>query len=383
MTWSFSRSALIVAMLALPLALAGCGSPEERVAEYVEEGRQLLADGDPDRGAINFRNALRIEPNNADALLNMGHIHEQRENLARAMASYRDAASAAPEMIEAHAAYGVLALTAGRLEPVREAVEGIRAVDANHPDGLALAAALALRDDALDEAEDHAERALEREPSHVHALSALAGVANARGDTRRAVALIDERFSAHGVDVPLALLKIRLLVESGDLDGVEAAFEQAIAAAPDDFELRTALADFLQRQERPGAAEEVLRAASDRPGAPTAAMAALVRLVERNRGLDAALAEIDRLRREPAVEGHDLAFLAADMLSGAERFDEAEARLRAVLDATEADGPIALDARSGLATLARERGDLDTARSQGHPVDRQDGRFPAVFAAGT
>lgn len=356
------RSILFAAALAALPILAGCDSPEERAAAYVADGEARLAADDVDRAAIHFRNALRIEPKNASALLGMGRVHERREHVARAYTAYREAASADPSLVEAHAAYGVMALTGGRLDEVREAIDGIRAVDPDHPDGLALAAAVALRDDELDRAEDLAQAALATAPGHVNATSALAGVANARGEPRAAARLIDERSAAHGPSVPLALLKIQLLGRAGDEDGVIAGFEEAIAAAPGDVSLRLALADFHRRNDRPAAAEAVLRDAVAHSDAPETAMAALVRLVARNGGLDAALAEVDRLQENVGDPDHELTFLAADLLAEAGRLDEAGDRLRSVVEAVPEDGPTALDARAGLAGLAQRAGEVDRAR---------------------
>ncbi len=356
------RVFLLAIALALPLTLAACSSPEEKAAEYLEDGQERLAAGDLDRAAIHFRNVLRIEPKNAQALLGLGRIHEEREDLARAFAAYREAADADPELIPPRNAYAVIALTRNRLDAVRDAAEEIRAIDPAHPDGLALAAALALRDQRLDDAEELAREALATDPTHVNATSALAGVFNARGDTTGAVDVLNERFESHGVTVPLALLKSQLLGSIGDTEGVATAFEEAISAAPDDVGLRVTLARFHESQGEPKRAEAVLRQAIDRLDAPDAAMAALARLVARNRGVDAAVAEIDRLRDDVGDDGFILAFLAADLLAQAERLDAATARLESVVEASEEGSADALDARTGLATLAGRRGDAARAR---------------------
>jgi len=356
------RLVFLVAALVLPLALAACGSPEEKAAEYLADGQERLAAGDLDRAAIHFRNVLRIEPKNAQALLALGRIHEERDDLARAFAAYREAAAAAPEWIEARTAYAVIALTRDRLDDVRQAADEIRAIDPAHPDGLALAAALALRAERLDEAEDLARRALATDPAHVNATSALAGVFNARGDTAGAIDVVDERFARHGVSVPLALLKAQLLGSIGDTDGVATALEEAISAAPDDVDLRVNLARFYESFGEPARAEATLRETIDRLNAPDAAIAALIRLVARNRGVDAAVAETDRLRDTRGDDGFTLAFLAADLLAQAERFDAAAARLETVVEASEEDSADALDARTGLATLASRRGHVARAR---------------------
>jgi tetratricopeptide (TPR) repeat protein len=357
-----SRFRVVVALaLALPLALAACGSREDKVAAYVEDGRASLAAGDLDRAAIHFRNALRLEPTSAAALFGMGRIHDERDDTARAYTAYREAAAADPALIEARNAYAVIALTQDRLEPVRQAVEEIRALAPSHPDGLALAAALALRAERLDEAERLARAALAADPAHVNATSALVGVFDARGDVGGAVERLDAHRDAHGPSVRLALLKARLLGGAGDAAGVAAAFEEAVVAAPDDVGLRLTLARFHQAEGEPERAEAVLREAVAGLDAPAAALAALARLVDRNRGVEAAVAEIDRLRAELDDADVTLAFVAAELLAEAERYDAAAARLREVIETGAAGAPEALDARTGLATLAHRRGEPERA----------------------
>lgn len=356
------RVLLLAIALALPLAVAACGSPEEKAAEYLADGQERLAAGDLDRAAIHFRNVLRIEPKNAQALMGLGRIHEERDDLARAYAAYREAADADPAFIAPRNAYAVIALTRNRLDAVRDAVDEIGAIDPAHPDGLALAAALALREGRLDEAEDLARRALAADPAHVNATSALAGVFNARGDTTGAVAILNARFEAHGVSVPLALLKSQLLASIDDTEGVATALQEAVSAAPEDVDLRVALARFHESQGDLERAEAVLREAIDRLDAPETATAALARLVARNRGVDAAVAEIDRLRENAGDDAFTLDFLAADLLAEERRLDAATARLERVVEASAEDSADALDARTGLATLAWRRGDAARAR---------------------
>ena len=342
------RRALLACAFAL--AVAACSSPEQREAEYVERGLALLEEGDVSRAAVNLRNALRINPRNAQALYAMGRINEQQERYPQAYNAYLAAADADPTLIEAHNAYAVLALTGNQLEIVEDAIEKIAAVDPGHPDGLALEAAVALRKPDVDAAEAAARRALEAAPGHVNATSALAGVYNARGERNRAVELLDAHFAAHGPNVPLALLQIQLFAAANDLAGVEGGFRQLIDFAPDNADFRIALSNFYRSQERNVDAESVLRTAVDALGNDSTTTAALVQLVYGTSGLDAAIAEADRLLQRVG-DDRVLDFLIADMLSREGRLADARARLNGVVEALGADSPRGLDAITALAGL--------------------------------
>ncbi|TVQ31791.1 MAG: hypothetical protein EA356_13840 [Geminicoccaceae bacterium] len=349
--------------LIVALAVAACSSPEQREAEHLERGLALLEEGDLARAAVNLRNVLRINPRNAPALLAMGRINEAQQRYPQAFNFYFSAADSDPTLIEAHNAYAVLALTANQLDLVQDAVTKIRAADPDHPDGLALEAALLLRQGDIDAAETAARAALAARPDHVNATSALAGVFNAREERSQAVALIDEFHAAHGPNVPLALLKIQLLSADGDLRGIEEGFAQLIEFAPDAPEFRIALANFYRSQERNADAETTLRAAIDGLASEVSTAAALVQLVHGTRGLDAAVAEADRLlEREP--EARALDFLIADLLAREGRIDAARTRLARVVEAVGASAPTALDATAALAGLDLAEGDRDRAEER-------------------
>jgi Tfp pilus assembly protein PilF len=62
------RTAASVAclVLAMVLGLAGCGS-HSRYMSHMDRGRQYLAAGNLEKARIEFRNALQIEPKDAEA----------------------------------------------------------------------------------------------------------------------------------------------------------------------------------------------------------------------------------------------------------------------------------------------------------------------------
>ena len=68
-----SKSSLLVTLAAVLLAVAmvssGCmRSPEEKYAQFMESGKQYAKDKDYDSAVLQFRNATRAMPNEAEAL---------------------------------------------------------------------------------------------------------------------------------------------------------------------------------------------------------------------------------------------------------------------------------------------------------------------------
>jgi tetratricopeptide (TPR) repeat protein len=72
------------------------------VSDYLQQGKHAGENGDTATAENYFRAVLRYEPNNSDALFNLGVLHERRGDLASAIRFYtaaHDAAPSDPEII--------------------------------------------------------------------------------------------------------------------------------------------------------------------------------------------------------------------------------------------------------------------------------------------
>ena len=59
------------------VALTACASPEEKAAEFLANGEQLLSDGDLVKARLEFRNALQIDNKLASAWYGLAQIAQQ------------------------------------------------------------------------------------------------------------------------------------------------------------------------------------------------------------------------------------------------------------------------------------------------------------------
>ena len=70
---------LAFALFFMALAsLGGCTSAEQRAQNYYDHGQQLLADGQLDKAALEFRNALKLKDDMVPAMFALGQIAEQK-----------------------------------------------------------------------------------------------------------------------------------------------------------------------------------------------------------------------------------------------------------------------------------------------------------------
>jgi tetratricopeptide (TPR) repeat protein len=87
-------------MLALALAWA-CASPEERFAEHLARGEEYIEQKKPREALIEFRNALKIKPKNADINQRIADLLRSERAFADASFYYREAYRLDPDRIDA------------------------------------------------------------------------------------------------------------------------------------------------------------------------------------------------------------------------------------------------------------------------------------------
>jgi len=125
-------------LLAFWLVLGGCvtestgGLPDpapksERVQAHLDLARGYLGQGDTDRARTPLENALKIDPNSADALVLMAVLHQREGDTVLAEDSYKKALRHQPSHPQALNNYSTLLYSEGRyqeaLKPLRRLVQ--------------------------------------------------------------------------------------------------------------------------------------------------------------------------------------------------------------------------------------------------------------------
>jgi tetratricopeptide (TPR) repeat protein len=71
--------------------LAACSSPQERFAGHLERAQQLAAEGDAAAAILEYKNALDLEPENAEVHERIGDLYRGQSRFAEALTWYRGA----------------------------------------------------------------------------------------------------------------------------------------------------------------------------------------------------------------------------------------------------------------------------------------------------
>ncbi|HEV7716542.1 MAG TPA: tetratricopeptide repeat protein, partial [Steroidobacteraceae bacterium] len=174
----------------MTLILSACGGAASRRASHMERGQEFFTAGNYEKARVEFRNALQIMPNDADARYMNGRVAEKLNDLRTAVGMYQGAIDVNADHVQARANLGRLLVFAGA--PAR-ALEIVEPAFPKHPDDADLltvrgAARTQLKDKAGALAD--AERAVKLAPDNANAVALLASIYRQSGQGDRSIDLI-------------------------------------------------------------------------------------------------------------------------------------------------------------------------------------------------
>ncbi|WP_239986179.1 tetratricopeptide repeat protein [Paracoccus sp. SY] len=373
-------------VVGLGLSLAGCKTSAERADDYYQSGLELLEQGDTDRAIVQFRNVFDIDGTHYEARKTLAETFRQRGNAAQAYSQYLRLAEQYPDDLPTRIALARLAFDGQQVDEFDRHTTRAVEIAPQDPDVQVLDLARRFRDATL--AEDKAARetlgqeaarmAAER-PDDVLLLGMLLDLAAAKRDLDEAERLTARLLELQPNNPQRYRQRLALLAERGDNAAIEAHLRATIAKFPDEGQFKTDLLRFYMSENQPDKAEAFLREQADAaPAGDPAPRAALVGFIERQRGADAARAELDRI----IAEGGD-PLLFRTMRAGFDFQDgkqaEAIAEIREVLGGQTEPTDVSRDVRIQLARMLWETGDLTGARQEVDTVLGQNAGHPGAL----
>lgn len=298
-------------LLLLLLALLGCDSQEDRLAEHQKKGDAYRAEQKWKEAELEFKSALAVDPNSAAAHYGLALVYLGAKDPRRAYWELEETVRLDPNHFDARLRLGEFLLY-GKKAELERAVESADAILAAEPKRWE---ALLLRG---------------------RALAALGRAEDAGAAFRAAVEAAPDQ------SLPLLLLANHLRT-TGQKAEAEAAFTRLTETQPA-VGSWTALAAFLAGEGRDAEAEESFRKAIEiaKPEERTAARSALASfLIARERSDDAEEVLRGALAEEP--ENLDLIYALARFYHGAGRTEEADRMIEEAARAKPDDvGPLLL-----------------------------------------
>jgi tetratricopeptide (TPR) repeat protein len=350
-----------IAALSLALVLglaAGCGGAKARVAGHLERGQEYLANGNYEKARVEFRNALQIDPRNAEARFLSGQVAERLNNPREAVAFYQAAVEADPGLTKARANLGRLYLFAGVPDRALKLVEPALA-KAEDAGLLTVRGGARLQANDMQGALADARRAIELDAGDENAVALLAGIYRRLGENEKALAVLVDAVQRAPKSAALREVLVQLRAQEGDRAGMQQELKDLIKLKPKDQRYRYQLALAYLRNKQVDEAEAVLREAVNSNPKTAETKLALVDFLAAQRSPARGQEELRTfIDREP--DNYDLRFGLARLYQSDNQSGRAEAVYREVID-RDHTGPSGLKARNLIATLKIRANKLDEA----------------------
>ena len=339
--------------------LQGCGSKQAHEAKYLDHGKDLFAQGSYDRAAIEFKNALRINPTDAEPRYYLGLVSEAQGDLNNAFVDFTIAMEQNPHFDPALLKVADYYFRAGEIDEASRRVTAVLADQPDNPGAHALRAAIYLRSGDAVDCEREALTALGRDSSNIAARAVLAGLYASRGNLGGAGEILDTGISLNPADTSLILLKAQLFEKYSTPEKVDEAYRTLLQRRPADPEYRDEAAKYYVGRNDLNTAEEILRAGvAAAPGDDTMKQL-LANFLGSHRGLNAAEKEIQAFMAANP-DNDDYYFWLADLYVDYHAADRAMALLNDLVQKRGVEQP-GLEARTSLAQITFEHGNAALA----------------------
>jgi tetratricopeptide (TPR) repeat protein len=351
--------AVWVVMLAAAASFGCSRSPEEQEARFLERGKKRLEERDHARAVLEFNNALRVNPKNAESHYQIGMAYLGSGRAQEGAMHLQKAAELDPKHSAAQLKLAELMLLARVESFVPKVEEKVLEVLADHPEdseALFVLAATQVRLGRPQEAEKYLREALEKSPQHLRSSLGLAQMKIGANDLKGAETVLAEavRQDPKSVDALVALGVF--YAATGKPAEAEARFRLALEADAKSAPALLQLAALQMRQGKKQDAEQSYRQLSALGVKEFRPALGIYYMQEKK--LDAAIAEFERLAKADRDDRDSRNRLVAAYLA-AGRIADAEKVLGEALERNAKDG----DALVQRARLHLRSGDVEKAQN--------------------
>ncbi len=352
----FNRLACVSTLI---LVLAGCGGADERKAAYMERGTQLVEEGNFEKARLEFKNALQIDPKDANAHYQLGLILEKLGEWRPAMSQFLAVIKLDKTHIEAHIHAGQIYLLGNALDMALEEAETAVTSEPENVDALVLRAGIKARSGDISGGFSDGLAALKIDPGHVNSIALVSSLHLSKQDHAKALVLVNGGLEKHPTNTNLMALKAKVLMSQKDIAGTGQILEDIVKTEPDNMLHRFRLSSFYISQKKLDKAENVLRDAAAVEKEDNKASLILIEFLARYRSFEAAEKELlSTIENNP--DDNTLKFGLAALYKTTD-VDKSISVLAGIADQSKYNDAERLKAKSQIAVLQMGRKNIDEA----------------------
>ena len=253
------RETLLI-VLSCGILLAGCNrDPNVRKQKYYDSAIGYLGKGKPKEAMIQFRNALKIDPNFPEAASALAELLVRQRNYGEAFTLLKRIEENKPDFLPARKGLGQIYRAAGRFEEAEREAEYILDQTPDDIDALLILAAAQAAQKKLADAEGTFNRILEVQPAHVTALLGLASLRKDAEDLPGAERYLKLAHEKNPRSLPVYAALIHFYAVTGRLEEAEALFPEALKVSNNSLEILQLQVDFYIGEKRLLDAERVVK----------------------------------------------------------------------------------------------------------------------------
>ena len=297
----FKRTITPLALAAV-LFIAACESSEEKAEGFYQSGLELLAAGDPDRAAVEFRNVFRFNGEHEDARRQLAEVLLAQGKTSAAYGQYLRLAEQYPELPDVRQSLARLAIAQQSWEDAerhgRKAIELAPDAAIARSIEVSLDYRLATIDDDTAQKNalvQQAQALLDADPQDIMSRRILIANATSQSSPSTALDHIDYAIQQFPNDLSYYVIKLQVLNSLQDNGEIEQVLKQMYTQFPENEEVQQSLISFYLRREDFAGAEAFLRDLAGDDTADPTGFAPVIQLIQSAHGRDAAKAEVQRL----------------------------------------------------------------------------------------
>jgi Tfp pilus assembly protein PilF len=321
--------------LAVGMALAGCSSRAEKAENYYQHGTEYLKQKDFAKARVEFRNALQLKPDRADAWRGLAEVDEHDNNLQGLVQDLSRVTELDEKDVSSRVRLARLFLMGGAVERALKLTNAAVELNPHDAGTLALKATVLMRLKDTDGATGEANKALAIDPNNTDATLVLAAIQLRNGNATQALDILSHVPPKSQDSLGVLFLKGDAYQKLGQLQQVEAILRRLISLHPENPTFRQRLISFYVANDRKDDAERELRKYVEAHPDDQQAEMSLVGFLGQVRGVAAARTELSsRIAKGGKKFPFEIALAKLDFTQG--QFDASKKLLTDLIDHSEA-----------------------------------------------